>query len=149
MRGLELTRDPFVENVPTFVVRGLIKGGQTLGTFEDLGLEADGSLNDMAFDGVTDYADGEIVLLYLSRRFDEDADVYVDALEFDGLYRIISIGGPHNNPIFERIATSASLFELEDGNRYGGTFWKNLTLPTGYVPNVTPFALEELQELET
>ena len=149
MRGMELTRDPFVENVPTFEVRGLIKGGQTLGTFEDLGLEADGSLNDMAFDGVTDYADDELVLLYQSRRFDEDADVYVDAPELDGLYRIVSTGGPHNDPIFERIATGASLFEVEDGNRYGGTFWKNLTLPTRYVPGVSPFVLEELTKLET
>ena len=149
MRGVELTRDQFVENVPTFEVRGLIKGGQTLGTFEDLGLEADGSLNDMAFDGVTDYADDELVLLYRSRRFDEDADVYVDAPELDGLYRIVTIGSPHNDPTFERIAASAALFEVEDGNRYGGTFWKNLTLPSGYVPNVSSFVLEELEQLET
>jgi hypothetical protein len=149
MRGLELTRDPFVENVPTFEVRGLIKGGRTLGTFEDIGLEVDGSLNDMAFDGVTDYADDELVLLYQSRRFDEDADGHLDAPELDGLYRIVTIGSPHNNPLFERVGTSASLFEVADGNRYGGTFWKNLTLPGGYVPNVSPFVLEELAKLET
>ena len=86
MKGLELTRDAFVENIPTFLVRGLIKSAQTLGTFEDLGLEADGSLNDMAFDGITDYSDGDIVLLYRSRRFDEDLDAFVDAPELDGLY---------------------------------------------------------------
>jgi hypothetical protein len=149
MKGLELTRDPFVESIPTFSVRGLIKGAQTLGTFEDLGLEADGSLNDMAFDGITDYSEGELVLLLSSRRFDEEADAFADAPELDGLYRIASIGGPHNDPLFERIGTSTSLFEVEDGNRYGGTFWKNLTVPTGYVPGVSPFVLEELEELPT
>jgi hypothetical protein len=149
VRGLELTRESFVENIPTFAVRGLIRGGRTLSTFDDLGLEADGSLNDMAFDGITDYVDGEFVLLYQSKRFDSDADADVIAPELDGLYRIVTIGSPHNDPLFERVGTSASLFEVADGNRYGGTFWKNLTLPGGYVPNVSPFVLEELQELET
>jgi len=149
MRGVELTRESFVENIPTFFVRGLIRGGRTLSTFENLGLEADGSLNDMAFDGITDYVDGEFVLLYQSKRFNEDADADVQAPELDGLYRITTIGSPHNDPLFERVGTSASLFEVTDGNRYGGTFWKNLTLPTGYILNVSPFVLEELQELET
>lgn len=109
----------------------------------------DGSLNDMAFDGVTDYADSEIVLLFQSKRFDQEADADLDAPELDGLYRIVTIGSPHNDPLLERVGTSASLFEVEDGNRYGGTFWKNLTIPSGYVPNVSPFVLEELTKLET
>jgi hypothetical protein len=148
VRGLELTREPFVENVPTFEVRGLIRGAETFGTFEDIGLESTGSLNDSAFDGVTDYTDGEIVLLYQSRRFDEELVAFVDSPELDGLYGIVTIGHSHQNPMLERIPTNASLFEVEVGMRYGGTFWKNLTLSTGYIPNVSHFVLEELIQLE-
>ena len=153
MRGLELTEKAFVASVPTYVVRGLIRAARTLSTFEDLGMEAFGSLNDMAFDGITDYADGEIVLLYQSKRLDPNADQsdgisedeFVDAPELDGLYRIVTIGHSHEDPRFERVPTATPLFEVQDGNRYGQTFWKNLTLLSQYVPNRSPFVLEELQ----
>jgi len=150
MQGLALSRGETTHEIPTFEVKGLIRGAQTLDTFDATGVELEQGLNEAAFDGITDYATDDLVLLKGSQVFDDDADEYVAAPELDGVYRIVEVGHSHQNPLLERATSMASLtlIEVTEGTYFHDTFWKNLTLVSSYVEDESDVILEQLVEIE-
>jgi len=152
MKGLELTTVAFQEELPTFEVKGFIRAPKTLGTFAVEGFEIDGSLNNDEFDGITDYVIGDLVLFRGALLFDDDEDEYVSAPELDGVYRVTDLGHTHQNPLLERAVSMGggpALIEVLEGTYFAGTFWKNLTLPTGYVADESAVILEQFEPSES
>lgn len=150
MTGLALTRQEFQQSIATFEVKGLIRGAGTEDGFAVTGVELDQGLNEAAFDGITDYAVDELVLLKGSTRFDDELLEFVPAPELDGVYRIVEVGHSHQNPLLERAVsmTDVTLVEVLEGTYFHGTFWKNLTLVSSYVENESDVILEQLVEDE-